>query len=320
MFEKPGEFAIGSGDVTIMPRGAEFKGQVGPRRLSAANAACRQESPGTACAAARRPPIACSQLELGDSRPTERLTLDAPVLTALISGEREKRRPVALAAIPAPHDAGGAGDRGSPLLRASRRRSDRHRRRLALVRDRPAGAYLAGGSTITQQLVRNVFLPKFEGMTLQSARARSVKRKLLEQFRGRRPDQPRVEGRDPRDVSERHPARPARVVRHPRRRRSVASVLRQGRQQRVARRSGDDRRRHPVAVGALAVQQRRRDAKERRNVVLQAMVDAGLHRRRTPPTAPRSEPLAGRRSARSRPKRRTSSTSSARRSTNSIRA
>src|SRR5207253_7965149 len=29
---------------------------------------------------------------------------------------------------------------------------------------------------------RNVFLPKFEGMTLQSARVRSIKRKLLEQF------------------------------------------------------------------------------------------------------------------------------------------
>ena len=40
--------------------------------------------------------------------------------------------------------------------------------------------YLAGGSTITQQLVRNVFLPKFEGMSLQEARARSLKRKLLE--------------------------------------------------------------------------------------------------------------------------------------------
>src|SRR4029077_16617657 len=43
-------------------------------------------------------------------------------------------------------------------------------------------AYLAGGSTITQQLVRNVFLPKFEGMSLQTARERSLKRKVLEAF------------------------------------------------------------------------------------------------------------------------------------------
>ncbi len=43
-------------------------------------------------------------------------------------------------------------------------------------------SYLAGGSTITQQLVRNVFLPKFEGMTLQEARKRSFSRKLLEAF------------------------------------------------------------------------------------------------------------------------------------------
>ncbi len=40
----------------------------------------------------------------------------------------------------------------------------------------------AGGSTITQQLVRNVFLPKFDGMTLQSARERSSRRKLLEMW------------------------------------------------------------------------------------------------------------------------------------------
>ena len=40
--------------------------------------------------------------------------------------------------------------------------------------------YLAGGSTITQQLVRNVFLPKLRGITLQQARARSVQRKLVE--------------------------------------------------------------------------------------------------------------------------------------------
>src|SRR5204862_5511436 len=43
-------------------------------------------------------------------------------------------------------------------------------------------SYLAGASTITQQLVRNVFLPKFEGMTLQTARERSPKRKALEMF------------------------------------------------------------------------------------------------------------------------------------------
>jgi penicillin-binding protein 1B len=41
--------------------------------------------------------------------------------------------------------------------------------------------YLAGGSTITQQLVRNVFLPSFD-MTLQEARRRSPSRKALEIF------------------------------------------------------------------------------------------------------------------------------------------
>jgi penicillin-binding protein 1B len=41
---------------------------------------------------------------------------------------------------------------------------------------------MAGGSTITQQLVRNVFLPKFEGMTLETARERSPRRKVLEMF------------------------------------------------------------------------------------------------------------------------------------------
>src|SRR3989441_4400334 len=39
---------------------------------------------------------------------------------------------------------------------------------------------MAGGSTITQQLVRNVFLPQLRGITLQQARARSLQRKLVE--------------------------------------------------------------------------------------------------------------------------------------------
>src|SRR4030095_6095166 len=40
--------------------------------------------------------------------------------------------------------------------------------------------YLAGGSTITQQLVRHVFLPKLQNISLQEARQRSLKRKLIE--------------------------------------------------------------------------------------------------------------------------------------------
>ena len=41
--------------------------------------------------------------------------------------------------------------------------------------------YMAGASTITQQVARNVFLPKmFPGMTLRDAREKSVRRKLLE--------------------------------------------------------------------------------------------------------------------------------------------
>ena len=44
-------------------------------------------------------------------------------------------------------------------------------------------AYIAGASTITQQVVRNVFLPQmFRGMTLQAAREKSWRRKLLEMW------------------------------------------------------------------------------------------------------------------------------------------
>src|SRR5262249_48275452 len=94
-------------------------------------------------------------------------------------GEREKRRPVALSAIPQRmvqavlaiedrrfYEHPGIdpiGMFGAAFSSATGRRS-----------------YLAGGSTVTQQLVRNVFLPNFEGMTLQEARARSPRRKVLE--------------------------------------------------------------------------------------------------------------------------------------------
>jgi penicillin-binding protein 1B len=169
--EKPGEFALGTGDITIKPRSADPKAAavrvVFPKPLRPARGA---KPP--------RPPDRVERLELG-AKPTDRVTLDTPVLSALSSGEREKRRQVALSAIP------------PRMVQAVLSIEDR--RFYAHPGVDPIGVigaffsyatgrrgYLAGGSTITQQLVRNVFLPKFEGMTLQLARARSIKRKVLE--------------------------------------------------------------------------------------------------------------------------------------------
>ena len=163
--EKPGEFILGEGSVSILPRGATTRAEivrVGFDRRPAGGKTARR-------------PVRVSdhvvRLERGP-RETDRLTLDAPVLASISPGEREKRRPVALAAIQPrmvqavlsiedrrfyEHpgiDPIGMG--GAALSYATGRRSR-----------------MAGGSTITQQLVRNVFLPKFDGMTLESARERS---------------------------------------------------------------------------------------------------------------------------------------------------
>ena len=113
-------------------------------------------------------------------RPIDRVTLDAPLLTALMTGSREKRRRVALEAIPARMQ--------EAVLAIEDRRFYYHPgvdpiRMVGAVftnmfGDRP---YLVGGSTITQQLARNFFLT--EQMQLeQQTRQRSYGRKILEQF------------------------------------------------------------------------------------------------------------------------------------------
>ncbi len=55
MFDKPGEFVIGSGDVTIMPRGAGIQGPVGAGGLSEADAAQHESSPAAAGEAGAAP-------------------------------------------------------------------------------------------------------------------------------------------------------------------------------------------------------------------------------------------------------------------------
>ena len=177
--EKPGEFAMAVNAVSIVPRGAEFKGDTVRVVFPKTPAPPKSKRPVTVKA-----PDRVQSLEVG-TRASDRVTLDAPVLTSIVSGEREKRRPVALAAIP-PRMA-------QAVLSIEDRRFYEHP---GIDPIGVGGAFfsyitgrraqLAGGSTITQQLVRNVFLPKFPGMTLQAARVRGglagVRRKVLEQF------------------------------------------------------------------------------------------------------------------------------------------
>jgi penicillin-binding protein 1B len=174
--EQAGEFAVLPTGVWILPRGAEFQGK--PVRV-----VFQPPAPQVKSASRRAPPPKApdriERLEIGP-RASERLTLDAPVLTALVSGEREKRRPIALSAIP-------------PRMVQAVLAIEDHRFYEhpgvdpigivgALVSNlRGRHQYTAGASTITQQVARNIFLPKlFPGMTLQAAREKSIRRKLLE--------------------------------------------------------------------------------------------------------------------------------------------
>ena len=174
--DKPGEFAVANGGVSIRPRPAQFKGEL-------VRVVFQLPAPSGQKTARRTPPPPADQvrrIEIG-KKATERITLDTPVLTALIGGEREKRRPVALTAIP-PRVV-------EAVLAIEDRRYYYHP---GVDPIRLVGAIfasftsdsgrIAATSTITQQLVRNVFLPQFAGWTLESARERSVRRKLLEQF------------------------------------------------------------------------------------------------------------------------------------------
>jgi penicillin-binding protein 1B len=176
--EKAGEFAIGQGAVAIMPRTPELKDQTVRVVFQRPTAPDPKAAAKTKKAPPPRPADRVLRLDIG-LKQTEKLNLDAPVLTAL-GTEREKRRPVALAAIPQ--------RMRQAVLAIEDRRFYEHPgfdpigMVGALISNiRGKRAYTAGASTITQQVARNVFLPKmFPGMTLQEARAKSIRRKALE--------------------------------------------------------------------------------------------------------------------------------------------
>lgn len=187
--ERPGEFSVNDMVVTIAPRTGDLKGQgvrVFFRPPTAADR--RQAKPSPTAKPTKAPPRRAPvrpgdhvfELELG-GKPADRLTMDTPLLTSLVSGgEREKRRPVALAAIP-PHVV-------NAVLAIEDRRYYYHpgvdpiRMGGAIVDSVFGGGRISATSTLTQQLVRNVILPQFEGWNLQTARERNLKRKVLEQL------------------------------------------------------------------------------------------------------------------------------------------
>ncbi len=172
--ERTGEFAIDRHRVVILSRGGDHAGQVVTVSFPEPPVARRK--------GAKPPPPPAqriTRLEVA-KRHLERVTLDAPLLTAMMTGTREKRRRVALDAIPARLQ--------EAVLAIEDRRFYYHpgvdpiRMIGALVTnvfgDRP---YLVGGSTITQQLSRNFFLTGQMAVE-QQTRQRSYGRKILEQF------------------------------------------------------------------------------------------------------------------------------------------
>ncbi|MDP1571825.1 MAG: PBP1A family penicillin-binding protein [Vicinamibacterales bacterium] len=173
--QRAGEFTVESSGVVLMPRGGDHPGTLVRVRFEAPAVAARAVSSTTPPPAPER----LTHLDAGGA-PQAALTLEAPMLTALVGTSREKRRRVALDVMPAHlkeavlaiEDRRFYGHPGIDPIRIAG----------ALVTNmRGDLPYLVGASTITQQLTRNFFLT--EEMALeQQTRERSLRRKLLEQF------------------------------------------------------------------------------------------------------------------------------------------
>ena len=166
--ENPGEFASGEEVVTLVPRGGTHRNR--PVRATFRRMRQRNSKQKPAVRAAEDVTGPITRLEVG-GKPTARVTLESPLLTTLIKASRQKRRQVPLAAIPT--------RMVQAVLAIEDRRFYSHPGidPIAIVGaamtnvfgDKP---YLSGASTLTQQLVKNFFLTP----------EKSLRRKLLEQF------------------------------------------------------------------------------------------------------------------------------------------
>src|SRR4029453_3302327 len=157
--EQPGEFTVGLDAILLIPREGAHRGE-SVRIVFGARSAKTKET------------TAIDHLEVvGAKNRPEELTFDAPLITALVSSGREKRRDVPLQLIPQ--------HMVQAVLAIEDRRFYDHVGVdpigiASAVWDYVTGrkAYLRGGSTLTQQLIKNPFLTQ----------ERSPIRKLQDQF------------------------------------------------------------------------------------------------------------------------------------------
>jgi penicillin-binding protein 1B len=165
---QPGEFSRLGDVVTVVPRGGGLAG----RTLRVQIALQPAGLPAPVGADGRAVPTqAVARIETDGGETLDRVELDRPLLTTLITTGREKRRRVSLSLIPK--------QVVQAVLAIEDRRFYDHagidpiRIVGAIITnikgDRP---YLVGGSTLTQQLVKNFFLTQ----------EKSYRRKLQEQF------------------------------------------------------------------------------------------------------------------------------------------
>ena len=155
--EQPGEFTIGRDTVVFIPRDGDRQGRT-VRIVFAGRTKSRE--PGTV-----------GKIEIIGGKPARSVTLDPPLITALVTSGREKRRDVPLQVIPQ--------QMVNAVLAIEDRRFYDHPGvdPIGTVRavytnvfeDKP---YLVGGSTLTQQIVKNTFLTP----------EKSLRRKTLEWF------------------------------------------------------------------------------------------------------------------------------------------
>jgi len=168
--EQAGEFAIGRDALAVIPRSGDRAGQT--LRLTFASPD-KKGNPG---------PLQGIE-SVSKRQAVESVAMDAPLLTALISEGREKRRDVPITAIPP--------QMTRAVIAIEDRRFYEHpgvdvigTTRAVFTNLFGKKQYLSGGSTLTQQLVRNTFLASMWG--LDKARERGglagLKRKATEQL------------------------------------------------------------------------------------------------------------------------------------------